>query len=77
MKLTKRHILKARINSTAEAQNWRCQMKWKKRQAILLCAIGLFVFGATAASTVHAADREESTEVEPNSAAQPVDLAVA
>ena len=52
-------------------------MKWKKWQAILFCTVGLFVVGATAASTVHAADSEQSTEVEPNSAAQPVDVAVA
>ena len=52
-------------------------MKWKKWQAILFCTVGLFAVGETAASTVHAADSEESTEVEPNSAAQPVDVAVA
>ncbi len=39
-------------------------MKWKKWQAILFCTVGLFVVGATAASTVHAADSEESAQVD-------------
>lgn len=52
-------------------------MKWKKQQAILLCAIGLFVFGATTASTVHAADDKQSTPIGPSPTAEPVDVAVA
>lgn len=53
------------------------QMKWKKRQAILLYTIGLFVFGATIASTVHATDDKNSTPIEPSATAEPVDVAVA
>lgn len=52
-------------------------MKWKKRQAILLCAIGLFVFGATTASTVHATDDKQSMPIELSPTAEPVDVAVA
>jgi hypothetical protein len=52
-------------------------MKRKKWQAILFCTVGLFAVVATAANTVHASDSGESTQEEPNSAAQPVDVAVA
>lgn len=52
-------------------------MKWKKRQAILLCAIGLFVFGATTASTVHATDDKQSMPIGLSPTAEPVDVAVA
>lgn len=51
-------------------------MKWKKRQAILLCAIGLFAVGATTAGTVHAADNKQPQPIEQSSTAESVDVAV-
>ena len=68
---------KYKLKITGKPRMVRCQMKWKKRQAILLCIAGLFAVSSTTASTVHAANSEESTPVEPNPAAQSVDVAVA
>lgn len=51
-------------------------MKWKKRQAILLCAIGLFAVGATTAGTVHATDDKQPQPIEQSSTAESVDVAV-
>ncbi len=51
-------------------------MKWKKRQAILLCAIGLFAVGATTAGTVHAADDKQPQPIEQSSTVESVDVAV-
>ena len=39
-------------------------MKWTKWQAILFCTVGLFAVGTTAANTVHAADSEETSQVD-------------
>jgi hypothetical protein len=52
-------------------------MKGKKRQAILLCAIGLFAIGATTASTVYAAEDKHPQPIEQSSTAEPVDVVVA
>lgn len=51
-------------------------MKWKKRRAILLCAIGLFAVGATTAGTVYAADDKQPQPIEQSSTAESVDVAV-
>lgn len=65
-----------RLKATGKARNGRCQMKWKKWRAILLCAIGLFAVGATTAGTVNAAENKQPGPTEPSPAAEPVDVAV-
>ena len=51
-------------------------MKWKKRQVILLCAIGLFAVGATTAGTVYAAENKQPEPIETNPVAETADVAV-
>ena len=51
-------------------------MKWKKRQAILLCAIGLFTVGATTAGTVYAADNKQPGPIETSPLVETADVAV-
>lgn len=51
-------------------------MKGKKRQAILLCAIGLFTVGATTAGTVYAADNKQPGPIETSPLVETADVAV-